>query len=136
MFRELRGWLAGCGVASTSIYVSVLVFMAIVSGQGVIMLLEGAFLLLPVALLIFAMTCVVTIVPAALVIRLSERFEMRSALFFGSAGAAIGALGQTLLFQTFVPISLLFVPAGGLAGIVYWHVAGKHGGRDRACAPP
>jgi hypothetical protein len=86
------------------------------------------------ALLIFVVTCVLTAIPGVLVVWLSEIFRMRSVLFFSCAGAAIGALSQTLLFRAFTPVSWLFVVAGCVAGLGYWYVAGKHAGRDRRFA--
>jgi len=131
--REVKGWLAGCGVVAASICAFVLVISAVEG--GLIGLLGGVVVLLPVALLTMAITCVLTIIPAALVIWFSERFETRSRLFFGCAGATIGALTQTQLFQTFAAFSWLFVVGGCLAGIVYWYVAGRHANRDGSCAP-
>jgi len=135
MSRELKGWLAGCGVVPASIYVIGLVLLAIGPGVGVIGFLGGAVALLVFALPILVLTCVLTVIPAALVIWFSERFETRSLLFFGCAGAAIGTVSQTLLFGIFGSFSWLFVVTGYLAGLVYWHVAGKHADHDRFGAP-
>jgi hypothetical protein len=91
-------------------------------------------LLLVLALVIFVVTCVLTAIPSVLVIWLSEALQIRSALFFGSAGAAIGALSETLLFRTFTLFSLVCVFAGYMAGLGYRYVAGKHAGRERRFA--
>jgi hypothetical protein len=87
------------------------------------------------ALVIFVITCVLTGIPAALVIWLSEKFRLRSILFFECAGAVTGALGQGVLMGTFTrwPSSSvwLFVVAGFVAGMAYWWIAGRHAGRGR-----
>jgi len=81
--------------------------------------------------LILILTCLLTAIPAALVIRLSERSRMRSALFFGCAGGAIGALCQTIVFLSFyVPAAVVFVPAGLVAGLTYWHIVARPAGRE------
>ena len=127
MSRALSGWLAGCSVVPATLYVVGLVLLAMGPGVGVIGLFGGALALLVFALLVFVLTCLLTVIPAAFVVWFSERFETRSLLFFGCAGAAIGAATQTLLFGTFASFSLLFVLAGYLAGLAYWQFAGKHG---------
>jgi len=131
----LGGWLAGCGTATAFLFAFVVVLLAIVSmtGGGLMRFVGGVVALLFPALLTFVVTCVLTAIPAAPVIWLSERFQIRSVSFFGGAGAAIGASSQALLFRTFDWFSWLFVVAGLLAGICYWHVAGKYAGRDRPC---
>ena len=132
--RVLRGWLAACGAATASVWVFGLVLLAIVSGGSLIRFAGGAVALSMTALLFFIITCALTAIPSAAVIWLSERFQIRSVLFFGCGGAVIGALSQTLLLRTFVSFSWLFVLAGCLAGKSYWHVAGKHAGHDCGCA--
>lgn len=83
------------------------------------------------AVLIFIVTCLLTGIPAVVAIWLSEKFRIRSVLFFGSVGAAIGGLSQNLLLRALVPpssVNLLFVVAGLAAGLAYWFVAGKRAG--------
>jgi hypothetical protein len=96
----------------------------------------GVVALLFPALLTFVVTCLLTAIPAAAVIWLSERFQIRSVLFFSCVGAAIGTSSQTLLFRTFDWLSWLFAIAGLVAGICYWSVAGRHAGCDRPCVSP
>jgi hypothetical protein len=125
--RATKGWLAACGTATAAIYVLVLLFVASGPNPRAFMLgwvdLAASLIFLPVILVV---TCVLTVVPAALVIWLSERFQMRSALFFGCAGGATGALGQIILFQGFVSIvAALFILVGFLAGLIYWRIARK-----------
>ncbi|MBA2397248.1 MAG: hypothetical protein H0V72_00810 [Bradyrhizobium sp.] len=95
---------------------------------------EGIFSFLFAALLILVFTCALTIIPATLVICLSERFRMRSFLFFGCAGAAIGVLSRILALRptdmSLQPVDWLFLVAGFAAGLAYWFVAGRYAGGD------
>ena len=136
--RALGGWLAGCGAATAFLcaFVAVLLAVASVSGGGLMRFVGGAVALLFPALLTFVVTCVLTAIPAAPVIWLSERFQIRSVLFFSCMGAAIGTSSQTLLISTFDWFSWLFVVAGLLAGICHWSIAGKYAGRGRPCVSP
>jgi Na+/H+ antiporter NhaC len=88
----------------------------------------ASLILLP-AILVF--TCLLTAIPAALVVWKSEVSRIRSALFFGFAGGAIGVLSQTIVFQSFVfPAAAFFASAGFVAGLTYWRVAAKPVGRE------
>src|SRR6516225_4062257 len=130
-FRALRGWLAACGAATACISVFFFALMAIAPGGP----LKGiALVLLFVAPVAFIITCVLTAIPSAILIWLSERFQIRSVVVFGCIGAQIGASSQTLLFWRFDAFGWLFVVAGCAAGVNYWRVAGRHAGRDCRCA--
>jgi hypothetical protein len=129
--RALKGWLAGCGTATAVIYIAVLGIVATAPrGRSTNLADEGVFALLLPSLLVLVVTCALTGVPAALVIWLSEKFRIRSFLFYGCAGGAIGTLGQTLLFRSFSIFTWLFVAAGFLAGFAYWYVAGRRAGGE------
>ena len=129
--RALKGWLAGCGTATAVIYIAVLGIVATAPGGLSINFSDGGvFALLLPSLLVLVVTCALTGVPAALVIWLTETFRIRSFLFYGCAGGAIGILGQTLLFRSFSVFTWLFVAAGFLAGFDYWYVAGRHAGGE------
>jgi hypothetical protein len=135
--RAIGGWLAGCGAATGVLCVFALVISAVASGGAFSFRFAGsAIALLFPAVLIFIITCLLTGIPAAAVIWLSEKFRIRSALFFGCVGAVVGALSQSLIFWPSMPlpqyISWLFLVAGFAAGFVYWFVAGKYAGRDRS----
>jgi hypothetical protein len=103
---------------------------AVIEAFGVVVVLNGgiSFEFMPRNILvmlisspvILVLTCVLTGGPAAMAVWLSEKFRVRSLLFYGCAGGAIGALSQTLLFRTFSPLSWIFVLAGFLAGLDYW----------------
>jgi hypothetical protein len=132
-WRAMKGWLAGCGAATAVIAAFVWIVGAVSSGNlnG---LARGSVALLLPALLVFLVTSLLTVFPAAVVIWLSERFAIRSIWFFACAGAVIGTLGQVGLTgllskagPTFFPS--LFVVAGLAAGMAYWRVAGRHAGR-------
>jgi hypothetical protein len=133
--RTMKGWLAGCGAATAVISTFVLAMLGIASGGDLTQFTGGGLALLFLALLIFVITCVLTGIPAALVIWLSEKFRVRSIWFFGCAGTITGVLGAGLLEVSFGrwPSSSvwLFVVAGFVAGIAYWRIAGRHAGRDR-----
>jgi hypothetical protein len=129
-FRTMKGWLAGCGAATAVIVGFTWALVAITSG--------GSFslVLLYPALLIFVVTCLLTAIPAALVIWLSEKFGMRSILFFGCAGAVTGKLDEAILIGAAFrrgpsEVTWLFVVGGFVAGMAYWRIAGRHAGRDR-----
>jgi hypothetical protein len=131
--RPLKGWLAGCATATVVIYVVGLAMVLAVPERPPIPSVGGVIfsLLFPIPL-ILVITCALTIVPATLIIWLSEKFRMQSALLFGCAGVSIGVLAQTVLFQSLSVFTWLFVAAGLLAGLDYWYVAGRHAGDDRS----
>ena len=133
--RAVGGWLAGCGTATAVICTFGLVVSAIASGNIFSLRFGGASVALLFPLfLIFLITCLLTGIPAGFVIWLSEKFRIRSVLFFGAIGAAIGVLSQNLLLRPLKPgppiFGWLFLLAGFAAGLAYWHVAGRHAGRD------
>lgn len=84
-------------------------------------------------LLLFVATCVLTGIPAAATIWLSERLRIRSVFFFGGTGGAIGASYHQLLLRPAPPWLMYFgllVVAGATGGVVYWRVAGRYAGGD------
>jgi hypothetical protein len=127
--RALKGWLAGCGTATAVIYIALLGIVVTAPG-GLSNFADGVFAVLLPSLLVLVITCAMTGVPAALVIWLTEKFRIRSFLFYGCAGGTIGILSQTLLFRSFSIFAWLFVAAGFLAGFDYWYVAGRHAGGE------
>ena len=91
----MRGWLAGCGAATGVICGFALVIVAIAPGDNVSARLAGGIVVLLFAsIIVFATTCVLTGPPAAVIIGLSEKFQIRSILFFGGAGAVTGGVSQ------------------------------------------
>jgi hypothetical protein len=128
--RAMKGWIAACGTATAAIYVVVLVLFE--SGR-IRSIGEGIMSFVIFVPLILIFTCMLTAIPAALVIWLSERFQIRSVSFFGCAGGVLGALGQTILFQSFyLSFAALFILAGFLAGLTYWHIAARPAGSGPA----
>jgi len=130
--RAVGGWLAGCG-AATAVYGGVaLVGSAIASGADTITML-GAIAVLPLLFLAFLIICMLTAIPAAVVIWVSEKLGIRSVLFFGGGGAVIGGSLASLLGVSLMDLGAgwLFPVAGFAAGVGYWFVAGKYAGRDR-----
>ena len=139
-FRALGGWLAGCAAATVTLYACVLVTLAI-AGRGDLggLAIVGVAGLAYAVPIMFMVTFVLSGFPAALVIWLSEKFHLRSILFFGVAGIAVGLLIHYLLLDVLLRglapsprIGWPFIVAGLVAGLTYWLVAGKHAGRIRS----
>jgi hypothetical protein len=91
-----------------------------------------AVLFLPIP--IFVLVCLLSGIPAVIAMWLSEKLGVRSVLFFGCIGAAIGALDQIIFSHFFMrsiaPVTWLFALAGLVGGTMYWAVAGKQAGQD------
>jgi hypothetical protein len=89
--RAIKGWLAACGTATAAIYVLGLLLFVVAAGTRSMTVTRVDFIasliLLPV---ILVFTCLLTAIPAALVVWISEVSRIRSALFFGFAGGAVG----------------------------------------------
>lgn len=123
-FRGLKGWLAACAAATAALYAIVFIVLVIapslaigtssrpvaLSGQGVMFSL----ILFP---LIMIVVCLVSAIPAALVVFVAESLRIRAALFFGCAGAARGVLGQIVVYQSLNDSAWLFAAAGLVAGV-------------------
>ncbi len=128
--RAVGGWLAGCGTATGVVGVYILVVMGIATGGDV-----GSIVVAIVPLwLIFLVICLLTAIPAAIVIWISEKFRIREITFFGCTGTAIGAVSVELIWQAFGPrgptgVPVLFAMAGLAAGLAYWRVAGRYAGQ-------
>jgi hypothetical protein len=135
--RAIGGWLAGCGTVTALVCAFYLIVLTMTpEGAFSIRFLAGVTALVIPALLFFVITCLLTGIPAAVAVWLSEKFQIRTIWFFGCAGAAIGAVSVELLARGMgatVPavVNLLFAVPGLVAGLVYWHVAVRHDGRDR-----
>ena len=132
--RAIGGWLAGCGTV-TALVCAIYLIALTMAPEGVfsVRFLAGVTALLIPALLFFVVTCLLTGIPAAAIVWLSEKFQIRAIWFFGCAGAAIGALSVELLLRGMgatLPetVDLLFASGGLVAGLVYWHVAGRYAG--------
>jgi hypothetical protein len=135
--RVLAGWLAGCATATavTSAFGLIVVVIEESHDPTAMLFLGGSSINLLLVFIDFILICLFTAIPSVIVIWLSERFQVRSAVFFGCMGAAIGALCVILPNWTAMPwtsgIGWLFVVAGLAAGLTYWSVAGKHSGLAR-----
>lgn len=138
--RALGGWLSGCAAATVTLYAIVIFALGMVPGGEAVGLAAVAILgLAYVVPIIFITTFVLSGFPAALVIWFSEKFRLRSILFFGGAGVAIGVLIHSVLTHVALrglalqsTVGSPFVVAGLVAGLTYWRVAGKHAGRSRS----
>ena len=127
--RAFGGWLAGCGAATAVLSAVVQTLLMITSGGDITRLLGGIVALLLPSFLVFVVTCMLTAIPALMIIWLSELLCVRSVVFFGAAGAAIGALCISLLARSSAiwtsGIGVLFIVAGFVAGVTYWSIAGR-----------
>jgi hypothetical protein len=77
------------------------------------------------------------LIPAMLLIAIAEGFRLRSVLFYGFAGGAVGLilyLGSDDLYRAEQAIrdSEVFAAAGIAAGLTYWALAGRNAGAWRA----
>src|SRR5215475_12327722 len=95
--RVVQGWMAGCLAATAIISAFLLVALATTS-RGIGEFLVAAIVVSWVPLLVFILTGGLTLIPAALIIWISERFRIQSILFFGGAGAVMGGLMALLRF--------------------------------------
>jgi hypothetical protein len=137
--RLVQGWMAGCLAATAVLSAFMLVGLATAS-SGIVAFLVAAIFVAWVPILVFIITGGMTLIPAALVVWISERFRIRSILFFGGVGAVMGGL---MAFLRFTKLSqspeldrLLYVSAGLAAGLAYWFVAGRYAGETRSGGPP
>jgi len=137
--RLVQGWMAGCLAATAVLSAFMLVGLATAS-SGIVAFLVAAIFVAWVPILVFIITGGMTLIPAALVVWISERFRIRSILFFGGVGAVMGGL---MAFLRFTKLSqspeldrLLYVSAGLAAGLAYWRVAGRYAGAGRSDGPP
>jgi len=138
--RVVQGWMAGCLAATATISAFLLVGLATTS-KGIVEFLVAAIFVSWVPVLVFILTGGLTLIPAALVVLISERFHLRSILFFGVVGAVMGGLMALLRFTKLTQSPeldrLLYVSAGVAAGLAYWFVAGRYAGeRQSDGAPP
>jgi hypothetical protein len=131
--RTFEGWLAGCGAATAVLSGFALILLMVTSGGDIARILIGIVALPFPSFLIFVGICLLTAIPAAIVIWLSEELRIRSVVFFGCIGGAIGVLIAALLFQSFISLiaGCLFGLSGCVAGLNYWYVAGRYAGQDK-----
>ena len=133
--RVAGGWLAGCG--AVTVIFSAFIFLALdraSPGDRMALLKVSIVGLGTTAPIIFILTVVLTALPAALVIWLSEKFRVRSILFFGCAGVAIGLLIHNVVLRALMTnprgVGWPFLVCGLAAGLAYWSIAGRHAGRE------
>jgi|SRR4051794_15072092 hypothetical protein len=137
--RAVGGWLAGCGAATAVLGIFTIAAMVASSGGDITRLVGPILAAVFPLFLTFLVICVLTGIPAAIVIWVSEKLRISSILFFGCTGGAIGGLSVELLWRGFawrappplIGVNLLFTVAGVAAGVAYWRVAGRYAGRER-----
>ena len=129
--RPLKGWLSGCVVATMVAEICLIVVAVWENHSANVSVavsdyLMGLGLTAPFILIAIGMF---TVIPAVIVIALTERFRVRSLLFYICSAAVTGGLSQ-ILFERSLSRVWQFVLAGAAAGLSYWYVAGRHAGRD------
>ena len=130
--RALNGWFRACLTAAATLgALPVIGTILMLPYRGLQESLGASAAVVIFVLLMLVLTCLLSMMPAALVILFSESFRIRSILFYAPSGAAIGALIAGLIFGTSLPFSALFGLAGCVAGITYWFVAGRYAGEER-----
>jgi hypothetical protein len=142
----MEGWLAGCLAATAVIDVVLDFFICLAEFRhtGVLAPLSIVWTVVISAAITFAMVCLLSALPAAVVIWLSKRFQTGSVWFFGGTGAVMGGVSYFLLLSflfrdpsqpppTDLPrLDPLFVAAGLAAGLAYWRVAERRPAGDRS----
>ena len=136
--RTIQGWQGACLTATAVIelFVLFLVALAGVNGFAVLSAWDFVWAILIGVPVILVLVSLLSSIPSVLAIWLSERLCIRSPLFFVLAGGLIGAGTQSALFRSFNGLSSLFVVAGCLAGLDYWHTAGRYAGEERGRSGP
>ena len=133
--RVASGWIRAC-MAVTAALDALVLFSVSLFGGGpveffwfiVIMVVFG----LPLTMVL---TCLLSGIPAAIVIWLGEWLAIRSVLFYAGAGAAIGAMIGAFIFPMVPPPMVIFAAAGCLGGVVYWFLAGWSAGNQHGEDP-
>ena len=128
----LKGWLAGCLAAAVTLF-AVGFAKQIHHPEGLTPATLTAGFFLAFVHLVFII--LISSIPAAAVIWVTEALRVRFAAAFAISGAAIGWLGQRL--TTPWPDTTLwsFVLAGLVAGSTYWLVSVRVRAEDDAVDP-
>ncbi|WP_223970316.1 hypothetical protein ACE103_27115 [Bradyrhizobium sp. ma5] len=116
----LKGWLVSCLAAAASLFVVGLANQIYHPDGLTAASLTAGFVL---SLLHLAFIALISAIPAALVIWITEGLRIRFVGVFVMAGAAIGWLGQGLMTPWPDRILWPFVCAGLISGATYWYVA-------------
>jgi len=130
--RAFDGLFYGCLTATAVLDAMIFVALALIAPEPSLkQAVVGTFLaaLFVVPLTFFA-TCLLTCLPAAILIWLGERLRTGAMAFYVGSGAVVGALFCALLFKAIGWLGAAFVLAGGPAGFVYWRLAGRYVGED------
>lgn len=131
LLRVFNGWFYGCLTATAVLDAMILVVLALFAERSPKSIVDAMFVnalfVLPIT---FFATCILTAVPAAILIWLGERLRTGAMAFYVGSGVVVGALFGALLFKDIGALGAAFVLAGGSAGLVYWHLAGRYVGED------
>jgi hypothetical protein len=120
LLASARGWLAGCFAATATLF-AVGLIKQILHPDG----LTPATLAVGVVLAFvhLAFIILMSAIPAAVVIWVTDGLHIRSVAVFALSGALIGWLSQGLITPWPDTILWQFVFAGLVAGSTYWFVA-------------
>ncbi|EJN09687.1 hypothetical protein PMI42_06545 [Bradyrhizobium sp. YR681] len=133
--RTVSGWIRACMAASAVLDAIIVVSVALFGG-GPAQILAFTIIMAVFGLpLTFVLICLLSGIPAVIVISLGEWLAMRSVFFYAGAGSAIGALIGAFIFPKVLPPVAVFAVVGSLAGIVYWFSAGRSAGNQRGDDP-
>jgi len=130
-WRVFKGWLSGCVVATLAAELCLVAAAIWENYRAHVSVAASDYLMgfgLTAPIILFAIG-MLTAIPAVVVIALTERFRVRSLLFYVCSGGVTGGLSQ-ILFERSLSRVWLFVLAGCTAGLSYWYVAGRHAGRN------
>ncbi|MDA9403831.1 hypothetical protein [Bradyrhizobium sp. CCBAU 45389] len=130
--RAFDGWFYGCLTATAVLDAMIFVVLALLAPEGSPKkIVDATFVTATFVLpLTFFATCILTAVPAAILIWFGERLRTRAMAFYVGSGVVVGALFCALLFKDIGWLGAAFVLAGGPAGLVYWRLAGRYVGED------
>ncbi|MBO9426255.1 MULTISPECIES: hypothetical protein [Stappiaceae] len=132
LWRIMKGYFYGCVTAA----IVLLIFLLLLSGYfseatdrptGSI----SAVFIVTLVLVFFAYA--LSILPVTFILITAEIFHIRHSIFYTLSGAVIG-FGVTRVIddQVYTLFDLVsFMSSGALAGLVYWHIAGRDAGRGR-----
>ncbi|MGS4883516.1 hypothetical protein [Roseibium sp. MB-4] len=132
LWRIMKGYFYGCVTAA----IVLLIFLLLLSGYfseaidrptGSI----SAVFMVTLVLVFFAYA--LSILPVTFILITAEIFHIRQLIFYTLSGAVIG-FGVTRVIddQVYTLFDLVsFMSSGALAGLVYWHIAGRDAGRGR-----
>ncbi|WP_428524830.1 hypothetical protein [Roseibium sp.] len=132
LWRIMKGYFCGCVTAA----ILLLIFLLLLSGyfsEATDRPAGSIFVVFMVTLVLVFFAYALSILPVTLILITAEMFHIQHWIFYTLSGALIGFWITIVIDgQVYSLFDLAsFMSAGALAGLVYWHVAGRHAGRGR-----